>query len=190
MSVQSRSALVLQSVHSQLRLVASSRVSKQYPGLHPRILRACPPHLSFNRARCFGHDGPPTGQSAAPFKPASSNPARRLITTILGWAIFLPLSLCMLPGLGRAHTKPEAIPLHAEAVPTACQPAEASHAAVVNATQLPLCLQGAVASISISSFGHLLQSLHTAYFVKMLTYQAQRVRGTSLQMSAHFADHL
>ena len=184
MPVLSRSALLLQSVHSQFRFAASSRVSKQTSGLYPRILRACRPHLSFNRARSQSHDGPPTGQSAAPLTPASPNAARRLITTVLGWAILLPLSLSMLPGLAHAHTKPAAVPV---AVPAACQPAKASHAAVVNATQVPLCLQGAVASLSISSFGHLLQSLHTAYFVKMLTYQAQRVRSTSLQISTHFA---
>ena len=173
MPVLSRSALLLQSVHSQVRFAASSRISKQTSGLCPRVLRACRPHLSFNTAQCQSHDGPLNGQSATPLKPSSPNAARRFITTIFGWAVLLPLSLGMLPGRGHAHTKPAAVPV---AVPAACQPAKASHTAVVNATQMPLCLQGAVASISISSFGHLLQSLHTAYFAKMLTYQAQRVR--------------
>lgn len=95
----------------------------------------------------------------------------------LGWALLLPLTLCMLPMLARPQPRHQVVSATAIVLPSAHQPAANADVQPTVRRQLPI-YQSAFASISLSSFGHFFRQVHAAHFAKVLTYQAQRVSRT------------
>ena len=159
-------------------------VSKQVPAKRQRlrfppcVIKACQPQLDFNNERRSDTCEPPPRQDLVTLKQAPRTNRRRIFKMALAWAMLVPLSFWVLSALTSAQPKRHATLVSAVTMCSTNQPTASTCAKMTHNHHVSRTYQGAFASISISSFEHVLRHLHTAHFAKLLTYQAQRVSVT------------
>lgn len=185
MSIRLHNPLAARAVRIYFRNSKLMPANRQRLRFSPCIVRACHTQPDCNSKQRSDTCEPPLRKSVTTSKEAPRTNFRRTVKSALAWAVLFPLAFSILPGLASAQAKRNALPVSAITTSSTTQPTASTCAKMTHIQHISTPCQGVFASISISSFGHMLRHLHTAHIAQLLTYQAQRVSFTiSLSNSA------
>lgn len=152
--------------------------NRQRVRFSPCVVKACHNQPDCNSKQRSDTCEPPLRKSVTCSEEAPRTTVLRTGKSALAWAVLFPLAFSILPGLASAQAKRNALPVSAITMSSTSQPTASTCAKITHIQHISRPCQGVFASISISSFGHMLRHLHTAHIAKLLTYQAQRVSFT------------